>query len=70
MKIRYSEDSDILTITFKDVQLADSIDLKEGVILHIDKDGNPVELEILDASKFVQLEEISFSSKSLKTLAK
>lgn len=70
MKIRYSEDSDILTITFKDVQLADSIDLKEGVILHIDKEGHPVELEILDASKFVQLEEISFSSKSLKALAK
>jgi uncharacterized protein YuzE len=37
----------------------DSIDLKEGVILHLDSEGLPLEIEILDASKIVSLEEIS-----------
>jgi len=60
MKIKYSKDSDILIITLKDGTPEDSIDLKEGVILHLDKEGKPLELEILDASQFVQLEEISF----------
>ncbi|HDD43860.1 MAG TPA: DUF2283 domain-containing protein [Candidatus Desulfofervidus auxilii] len=62
MKIKYSKDSDILIITLKDGTPEDSIDLKEGVILHLDKEGKPLELEILDASQFVQLEEISFST--------
>ena len=62
MKIKYSKDSDILIITLKEGTPEDSIDLKEGVILHLDKEGKPLELEILDASQFVQLEEISFST--------
>ena len=50
MKIKYSKDSDILIITLKEGTPEDSIDLKEGVILHLDKEGKPLELEILDAS--------------------
>lgn len=37
----------------------DSIDLKEGVILHMDSEGLPLEIEILDASKLAMLKEIS-----------
>ena len=37
----------------------DSIDLKEGVILHLDDKGMPLEIEILDASKLASLKEIS-----------
>jgi hypothetical protein len=29
------------------------MDLKEGVILHLDTDGAPLEIELLDASKMV-----------------
>jgi len=62
MKIKYSKDSDILIITLKEGTPKDSIDFKEGIILHLDEKGRPLELEILDASQSVQLEEISFST--------
>ncbi|MFV1950808.1 MAG: hypothetical protein ACC630_02450 [Nitrospinota bacterium] len=35
------------------------IDFKEGVILHLDNEGLPLEIEILDASKLAMLKEIS-----------
>lgn len=59
MKIKYSPDADILLIELRDGIPADSIDLKEGVILHLDGQGLPLEIEILDASKLAVLKEIS-----------
>jgi uncharacterized protein YuzE len=59
MKIKYSKDADILLIELRDGTPNDSIDIKEGVILHLDNDGQPLELEILDASKVAVLDEIS-----------
>ena len=59
MKIRYSREADILMIELRDGSPADSIDLKEGVILHLDEKGLPLEIEILDASKIAMLKEIS-----------
>ncbi|RLB36047.1 MAG: DUF2283 domain-containing protein [Deltaproteobacteria bacterium] len=66
MKIRYSRDADVCVIQLKEGNLADSIDLKEGVILHLDREGNPVEIEILDASKVVSFDEMTFSIPSRK----
>ena len=51
MKIKYSNDADVLIIELRKGTPADSVDLKEGVILHLDKDGKPLEIEILDVSK-------------------
>jgi len=59
MKIRYSREADILMIELRDGSPADSVDLKEGVILHLDEKGLPLEIEILDASKIAMLKEIS-----------
>ncbi|MEW6675561.1 MAG: DUF2283 domain-containing protein [Nitrospirota bacterium] len=59
MKIKYSKEADILLIELRDGTPVDSIDLKEGVILHLDNDGLPLEIEILDASKIATLKEIS-----------
>ena len=59
MKIKYSRDADILLIELRDGTPMDSIDLKEGVILHLDDEGLPLEIEILDASKIATLEDIS-----------
>ena len=59
MKIKYSKEADILMIELRDGSPVDSIDLKEGVILHLDGQGLPLEIEILDASKIAMLEEIS-----------
>ena len=62
MKIRYSEDADILLITLRDGNPGDSIDLKEGVILHLDHEGLPLEIEILDAAKLSMVNEISVAT--------
>ncbi len=59
MKIKYSKEADILLIELRDGTPMDSIDLKEGVILHLDDKGLPLEIEILDASKIATLEDIS-----------
>ncbi|MBU4185473.1 MAG: DUF2283 domain-containing protein [Desulfobacteraceae bacterium] len=66
MKIRYSTDADVCIIELKPGIPEDSIDLKEGVILHLDKDGKPIEIEIINASKFVSLDEITFSLPKVK----
>jgi len=59
MKIKYSKEADILLIELRVGTPVDSIDLKEGVILHHDNEGRPLEIEILDASKISMLKEIS-----------
>ena len=59
MKIKYSNEADVLLIEFKDGTPVDSIDLKEGIILHLDTKGAPIEMEILDASKFVSMDEFN-----------
>lgn len=58
MKIKYSKEADIVLIELRDGKPVDSINLKEGVILHLDNQGLPLEIEILDASKLVSLKEI------------
>ncbi len=59
MRIKYSKEADILLIELREGNPADSIDLTEGVILHLDEKGLPLEIEILDASQVATLEEIS-----------
>ena len=61
MRIKYSRDVDILLISLREGKPADSVDLKEGVILHLDDKGLPLEIEILDAAKLAMINEISFS---------
>jgi len=62
MKIKYSEEADILLITLREGAPEDSIDLKEGVILHLDHEGLPLEIEIFDAAKLSMLKEISVAT--------
>ncbi len=62
MKIKYSKEADILLIELRDGTPVDSTDLKEGVILHLDNEGLPLEIEILDASKLAMLNEISITT--------
>jgi len=69
MKIRYSPEADVLVIELKEGTLSDSIDLKEGIILHLNEKREPLEIEILDASKVTSLEEISMFN-PIRKLAK
>ncbi len=61
LKIKYPKEADIHLIELRDGTPVDSIDLKEGVILHLDGEGLPLEIELLDASKLAAKDEISFS---------
>lgn len=54
MKVTYDMRTDTLRIILKpDTQIAESNEDKPGIILDYDEEGNPVSLEILDASKRV-----------------
>jgi uncharacterized protein YuzE len=59
MKIKYPKEADILLIELRDGTPFDSIDFKEGVILHLGSEGLPLEIELLDASKLAAMDEIS-----------
>ena len=50
MKIEYSKDDDALYIRLREVKIADSMDIEEGVTVDLDEGGHIVGIEILDAS--------------------
>ena len=69
MKITYSPDADVLTIHLREGRPSDSRDIAEGVIVHLSAKGQPLEIEILDASKVVQKKDIEVSLEALFSAA-
>jgi uncharacterized protein YuzE len=55
MKVIYDRDTDTLTVIFTDTPVAESDEDKSGTILDYDSNGNLVSLEILDASRRVNI---------------
>jgi uncharacterized protein YuzE len=55
MKVNYDSQADILTIIFTETLVAESDEDKPGVILDYDDKGNLVSLEIMDASRRVNV---------------
>jgi uncharacterized protein YuzE len=53
MKITFDQETDTITIRLKDIAIAESDELQEGMVAGFDEDGNIVGLEIFDASKRV-----------------
>ena len=50
MKIEYSKTADALYVSFREVEVARSREIEEGVVLDFDKENQLVGVEILDAS--------------------
>jgi uncharacterized protein YuzE len=65
MRIAYSPDADVLTIQLREGKPVDSTDIAEGIILHLSAKGQPLEIEILDASKVIQKKEVEVSMEAL-----
>ncbi len=55
MKVIYDRETDILTVILTETTVAESDEDKPGVILDYDENENLVSLEILDASKRVNV---------------
>jgi uncharacterized protein YuzE len=65
MKIAYSPDADILTIQLREGKPVDSRDIAEGIFIHLSARGQPLEIEILDASKVIQKKDVEVSIEAL-----
>ena len=61
MQIKYSPDADVLMVKLSQGTPVDSIDVAEGLIAHYSQDKKLLELEILDASRIVQMKELTLS---------
>jgi len=53
MKVIYDEDTDTLSLIFRDEAVAESDEVREGIIVDYGRDGKMVSLEVLDASEHV-----------------
>ncbi len=53
MKVIYDPDTDTLSLLFRDKPIAESDELKEGLIVDYGRDGKIVSVEILEASQHV-----------------
>lgn len=51
MKFRYDPEADALYISFREGAIEETDEVSPGIMLDLDADGNPVGLEILNASK-------------------
>jgi len=65
LQVKYSPDADALIISLKEGKPVDSIDIANGIIAHYSKDKKILEIEILDASKVVQMNELNVSLKGI-----
>ncbi len=65
MQIKYSPEADALVITLRKGKPVNSRDISEGVIVHYARSGWPLEIEILDASRVAQLDDVNVSWKEM-----
>lgn len=58
MKIEYSKEADALYVYFREVNVAKSKEIEEGVVVDLDDKNHIVGIEILDASKRLTYREL------------
>jgi uncharacterized protein YuzE len=55
MKYSYDDESDSLFICLRDGEYDESEEIYEGFVIDFDKSGRPLNIDISDASKFVDI---------------
>jgi uncharacterized protein YuzE len=66
MRIIYDEEVDALYIRLKEAPYHESDEIREGLILDYDRDGNLIGIEILDASDYLSSTELATLNFSLE----
>jgi len=70
MKAVYDLETDILTLILRDMPIAESDEIKEGLIIDYSEDNKIVSIEMLDASENVtEPQAFSYEIKSRKVTA-
>ena len=59
MKIEYSKDADALYVYFREIEVAKSCEIEEGVVVDLDAQGHLIGIEILDVSKRLKPHELA-----------
>ncbi len=59
MNIRYDQSSDAVCIGLKESKYSESDEISNNIILDFDKKGNVIGIEILDASNYLDIDELS-----------
>lgn len=59
MRIEYDREADALYIHLREVPVADTTDVEEGVMVDLDAEGHIIGVEILDASKRLSPDDLS-----------
>ena len=54
MKVHYDKDEDILMLVLSNKKIDDSFETKEGNIISVTEDKEPVMIDIFNASKFLK----------------
>lgn len=67
MKFNYYPETDSLYIDFSSQKSTESKVISEGIVLDYDEDGNITGIDIDNASKKVNLEDLSFAKLPFKT---
>ena len=58
MRINYSHDANALYIRLKEVEIVNTDEVADDIIMDFDKDGNVVGIEILSASQKVDIQQL------------
>jgi uncharacterized protein YuzE len=66
MRIIYDEEVDAFYIRLKEAPYHESDEIREGLILDYDRDGNLIGIEILDASDYLSSTELATLNFSLE----
>ena len=67
MKLRYYPETDSLYIDLSSKPSVESREVSEGVVLDYDAEGNLVGIDIDNASKKIELDELTLSKLPIKT---
>ena len=54
MKIKFDKEANVIYVRFKEGKIAESDEIKEGLIIDYDENGNPLAIEILNAKDILK----------------